>query len=296
MVILSIPNYSDKIGHQKFYPVLNYISFLDSISAVMSYGVWNKSYKLTIVNILEKINHQPKQKLTDKTDVNKIFENLQSAWINGLALKHSLETSNLKFAHWDIIKFYYTIYSCVSAMSRIACKDIKKENHYQKIKVYNNNILENNFYSKLILPPFNVVLRNGRLFPSPKKITSWEYGQKQHCLEIERGLRFTEAHSKKNVTSIIDFFKYFREWANYKGTYLVKYLYGETCKDQLKRALENISIYFQVMSENFIIKSINFEKVNEVFNDFKKVSEKNLELDSSLIKDRFDIYSTHFKK
>ncbi|MBW2984057.1 hypothetical protein KY361_03025, partial [Candidatus Woesearchaeota archaeon] len=79
------------------------------------------------------------------------------------------------------------------------------------------------------------------------------------------------------------------------GTYLVKYLYGSRVKEQLIRSLKDICIYFQIMTENFIIKHLGFNEVNKSFKHFKKAIAKNFNIDVSHLEDRFDVYINYFK-
>ena len=285
-------------GTFDFIPVLNQIDFVDSVSEITNMN-WKKlSGENKTLKILMTLNSWPNNKLKNEETISLVLNNLKSSWLHQLSLQHSLHKEDLIFANWDVIKFYYQIYCCVSAMARSVCNNLVEKTHYNKIWAFNNHILMNKGYSKLILSPYNVILKDGMLLQKPKDLTDWAYGQTCHVFRITRGLKYISglpAYQKK-VLSTIDYLMYMREWANYNGTHLTIYLYGSKPKAILKGSMKCISEDFQVMTENFIIRRIGFDNVAQAFNDFKNTAKDNLKLDMPDLDSRFQIYSNFFKK
>jgi hypothetical protein len=131
---------------------------------------------------------------------------------------------------------------------------------------------------------------------SPELITSWTYGQEKHCPKIEKVLKeISEIKNGKTIT-IIDFLKYLREWVNYNGTSIMKYLYGLGRRNDLICALKHISFHFQIMAENFIISALGYEALKSSFEEFQKAIESNFSIDAGRIKARFEVYSERFSE
>ena len=281
----------NKSGTLGFYPFLVEISYLDSIGKLIDPNYNDDNYENRTHNILTNIYHKSNIKNIKQSTQDKVINNLKASWSNELALFESLNYFKLKFAQWDIIKFYYEIYSCTSAMSRIICQDIVEDNHYQKISVFNNNILMSPKYSKYVMEPLNIVYKKKS---STDNIVACKCGSPWHNSHIEKCL--ININSKKKVVSLMDFFKSFREFANYNSTYLMSYLYGDAPKRDLSVALKNISLGYQVMTENFMISTLGFDYIHKTFTEFKEVTKNNWELDLSKLEDRFRIYTMVYKK
>ena len=288
------PPKKDTTGSVSFSDVLKYVGMIDSIGTILVSMFWTNNLKNKIINVLENIPNVSINKITEVSVISKVLRNLESSWYNELALYTSLSKDEQKFPQWDIIKFYYTIYSSTSAMSRIVCPSLRDKNHYGKIKAYNNNILIGQ-YKNLIIPPFNLIFSDGSINLRPIQVTSWPYGQKTHLPVIEIGLKRIQEITGKQKVSLIDFFKFFREWANYNGTHLIKHIYGPSVKSNLRRGLSNICFCFQIITENFVIKAIGFDKVKNTFENFKRCCESNMKLDVSHISDRFAVYINYYK-
>ncbi|MBW2984990.1 hypothetical protein KY361_07760, partial [Candidatus Woesearchaeota archaeon] len=159
---------------------------MDSIRTIMIHNLWDKVYKNRVVKTLESLQYNQCRKITDKNMIKNLLQLLEGAWFNELALIDSLNESALKFAHWDIVKFYYTIYFGVSIMSRIVCKDTTYKTQKEMVNLFNNQVLRGPL-KELILPPFYLTYQNGKLSHSYEEVTPWMYGIKYHCPRIEKG-------------------------------------------------------------------------------------------------------------
>ena len=293
-----------KVGSVKIYPFLDYIRFLDSITALVGHEFWNVSEQIIVANIHKKTDHTPRNKITEPVQIQRLLDIMESAWLHELALRDSLEKNNIKFVHWDIIKFYYIIFDCVSIIARIAQPELKETTHYKKIEVYNKSILANNCIKKMVITPFFALYGEKCPLLEANKITGWKYGQNHHYPRLKDCLEKTYEEirldmqrrngARIELVSVVDFFNLLRIFANYKGTHIIKYLHGQSYKEDLTHALKKIPLYFLIMTELILIRYIGFEEFKKTFGVFKLALISNHKHDPIQISDRMAMYDIIF--
>ncbi len=272
------------IGNVKFKHVLKHTFYLEEISRYLD-DKYNpiESLFLRLYSFPIKI-YQLKEK--DKIQVKRGIKN---AWYHECSLIES-NNQEYKFFAWNINKFYYSVYCALSAIVRIINPNIKRETHYTKIKIYNNNAKLNNNFSNFFICPFNIIFDKEK-----NKILNLKKEEKYQYPKIINALKWTADKTEFKTIGLFDYFKNLREWATYSQPKLFSYAYGNKIRKILSHNLINISILFNVLAEAFIIRQIGFEDIEKEFNDFLEPTENNLNFNCKFLKKRFSLHEKYSK-
>lgn len=193
------------------------------------------------------------------------MRNLRNSWYHECAFNYPEDRSErLKFAPWQIIQFYYVMYTALSAIVR--CFD-NRPNLSQRaaLRLFTDDIVVNP--EPIALPvPLCLYLQTGTIHPTPRSLVSWQYGLDNHIPRVERCLADLPAQNR--AVSLFHYFKSLREWANYEDSYIFINLYGSSVIEMLDRSLRNIASAFCTFSEIFVICFFGWDKVHDQFTRF----------------------------
>jgi len=268
-----------------FSDVLKHEEGLDSISTILSDTCRRAD---NIFSLIKK----PEKRQIDNITIEKIIDNFENSWYHECAMLESIKSSNVFFA-WKIIKMYYSIYCSLSAFVRcFGFSPPPKPQHYKPIKFFNTQILEHGVRIRYVWPLLRIHLRNDKIVPDFKAITSWDYGLKEHCPKIESALR--DVKENRKIISLFDYFKYLREWYTYQYPKVMKTLYGESVKSRIDSSCENIVNILNTNFEYIAISMIGFEEIKKRLDYFVGSVETHLNFKPENIKIRFEIYSKNF--
>ncbi len=182
----------------------------------------------------------PGIKLNDPEDFESpYFRNLRNAWYHEFAMRRS----GLETAAWKIVKAYYAVFCSVSAVVR-TLRGSGLRGHRPMLLAYGEEFVRNARRRQFLLPPSNLFLID-RLEGSDA--ITWPYGLQYKVPNVESGLRWARDWATK-VYGIPErapvtlpwYLLGLREWVNYSDAYLFLMLYGESIKNKLEAALNNI--------------------------------------------------------
>lgn len=229
--------------------------------------------------------------------------NLRNSWYNESAFldksKYGVETA--KFMPWDIVTFYYSIFSALSAIVRCDNDDASLKGHKRMINCFTNHYLTRKCLCKdVFIPPLCIIkLKSGKFRPPFEEMaTINEYiGYNQVGLE-----NCMNSLQQNNNTSLFHYFLDLRTWVNYEDSYIFRRLYGESIRPNFYRHMYWILSSFLSIAEIYLIWIFGYEKINEekslYISEFDRYFEPEVNPEDRVtynLKKRFEYYD-NFKK
>ncbi|MFW6450424.1 MAG: hypothetical protein ACOCZ6_05200 [Nanoarchaeota archaeon] len=197
-----------------------------------------------------------------------------NAWYHEAKLNYPSDSNErIKFVGWQIITFYYTIYSALSCVVRSSNQ--KLFGHDYMINFFTNNFIktskcQNPFFKE----PFNVYIKEDKSIHN-------KVDQKvkiEYCMNIAYSLYKKRYEKNPKKLSLFHYFKFLREWANYQNPFLFIELYGSTLKHVTDNCLLNISNCFLSYVEIYYLKFLGWEEYERLFKEFETKMTNNLKV------------------
>lgn len=227
------------------------------------------------------------KKIKSKGDYDKerMGKLLLNSWYHESGLNHPDNVSERTlFVGWQIIKFYYTIYSALSCVVR--SDNHKIWGHDYMINYFTDNFIKNNFcQNPFFMQPFNVYIDNNNNILN--KID--DRVKIEICLKSTQRLYNLKYKKNGKKVSLFHYFKFLREWANYQNPSLFIELYGLTLKECTDECLLKISYCFLSYVEIYYIKFFGWEEYEKLYLYFSEHMKKHIKIDPVCSK-RYETY------
>ena len=182
------------------------------------------------------------------------IKDMRNAWYHECAFWHpqDIDVEWLKFAPWKIIQFYYSIYCMLSAMVR-CIDDSPRIRHGRMLDKFTKELIMHPVLNnRLFVAPFCFYMSEGVLHPEPEGRIHRRYALEHDFPHLKHCFDNIPNSSAKPI-SLVHYFKYLREWANYEDSYIFMNLYGPAVREKLRGCLQIILPAFLSIGENFLV-------------------------------------------
>lgn len=212
--------------------------------------------------------------------VDEARRHLQNAWFNECALRYpmgdDLLSERMRFAPWRISQFYYTIYSGISSMVRFV-NSKPMPSHTTTLNFFVSAIAaDERLRTKLFPIPLGFILKEGGLIPDSDHVhlrrrAPGKLRDLRECLESTR-----HALDMKQQVGVVHYFRWLREWANYRAGYIFANLYGPRIREVVDGSLAAISNCFMAATERFAISFLGIDEFAAIYGNFRAMVIANL--------------------
>lgn len=227
--------------------------------------------------------------------------NLRNSWYNESAFldksKYGVETA--KFIPWDIVKFYHSIFTALSAIIRCDNGNPSLKGHKKMINHFTNHYLVRKCLCKdVFIPPFCIIKqKNGNFKPSFEDMISMNknIGYNQTWLK-----KCTENIQDNINISLFHYLLELRNWVSYEDSYIFRRFYGESVRPKFYKHMYWILSSFLSIAEAYLIWVFGYEKINEEKNlyisEFDKYFEPEVDPTEKItynLRMRFEYYDNY---
>lgn len=231
-------------------------------------------------------------------DKEQALVNLRNSWYNESAFldksKYGVETA--KFIPWNVVTFYYSIFTALSSIVRCDNNNSSLKGHKRMINHFTNHYLTKKCLCKdMFIPPFCIIKqKNGKFQPQFEEMIALNKHIEYHKPRLKKCMNSLQQN--KNV-SLFHYFLDLRTWVNYEDSYIFRRLYGESVRPKFYRNMYWILSSFLSITEAYLIWVFGYEKINEekrlYISEFDKYFESEvvpMERVTYNLKKRFEYY------